>query len=216
MPLSVLESIQHDLVDYKGRGLSVLEMSHRSADFIEIAEKAQADLRKLLAVPEHYSVLFMQGGASAQFALTVSNLDSENCVAFANTGYWSAKAISTATKTTSVMQVAGLCGAPMATEANSQESSGISVTRLDEWGSAEDASYLHTTDNETIDGISLGELPESPAPIVSDMSSSILSRPIDVKKYGLIYAGAQKNIGPAGIFLISVMSGRFSPSHPWL
>ena len=191
MPLAVLESIRRDLVDYKGRGLSVMEMSHRSADFVEIAEKAESDLRTLLAVPQDYSVLFMQGGASAQFALTVQNLDKKGEVAFANTGYWSRKAISVAALTTRVREVATL-----------NESPTRHVPSVEQWGNAEGVSYLHVTDNETIDGVQLSELPAGTTPLVCDMSSSILSKPIDINRYDLIYAGAQKNIGPAGITVV--------------
>lgn len=193
MPLPVLETLQRDLVDYRGRGLSVLEMSHRSTDFIDIAQKAEADLRALLAVPDHYSVLFMQGGASTQFALTVSNLDTAGHVAFANTGYWSGKACQVAAISTQVSEVVCTLRGPL-----------MSVPAADQWLEAGDASYLHVTDNETIDGIQLGELPEGQVPLVCDMSSSILSRPLEIHRYGLIYAGAQKNIGPAGITVVIV------------
>lgn len=193
MPLPVLKTLQRDLVDYQGRGLSVLEMSHRSADFIEIAQKAEADLRSLLTVPEDYSVLFMQGGASTQFALTVSNLDTAGKVAFANTGYWSKKAYAVAAESTTVHEVITTSSAPF-----------IAVPATNQWLDSIDASYLHVTDNETIDGVQLGELPDSAVPIVVDMSSSILSRPLDITRYGLIYAGAQKNIGPAGITVVIV------------
>ncbi|MFK7995372.1 MAG: 3-phosphoserine/phosphohydroxythreonine transaminase [Granulosicoccus sp.] len=193
MPVSVLESLQRDIVDYQGRGLSVLEMSHRSADFIEIAQKAEADLRSLIAIPDRYSVLFMQGGASSQFALTVSNLDTAGQVAFANTGYWSAKARSVAALSTGVREVVSVSREPY-----------LRVPDIDQWLDAGKSSYLHVTDNETIDGVQLGELPVSPVPLVVDMSSSILSRPVDIERYGVIYAGAQKNIGPAGITVVIV------------
>ena len=193
MPLPVLQRLQNDLVDYQGKGLSVLEMSHRSSDFMEIAAKAEADLRLLLQVPDNYAVLFMQGGASSQFALTVSNLDSKGQVAFANTGYWSQKAIDVAKASTEIIQVA-----------TASKSVPCRVPPVSEWLSADNASYLHITDNETIDGVRLHDLPQTPLPIVADMSSCILSQPIDVSRYALIYAGAQKNIGPAGITLVIV------------
>lgn len=218
MPLPVLESLQRDLIDYRGRGLSVLEMSHRSEDFINIARAAESDLRVLLNVPEDYAVLFMQGGASAQFALTINNLDSQGEVAFASTGYWSRKAIAVAEKYTRVRVVTD-DGASLY-EKNTMSASGgravssmasvpahpepISIPSVNQWLDASDSSYLHITDNETIDGIVLNGLPKTSVPIVVDMSSSILSRPIDVSQYGLIYAGAQKNIGPAGITVVII------------
>lgn len=195
MPVSVLETLQRDLVDYQGRGLSVLEMSHRSTDFTDIAHKAEADLRSLLAIPDNYHVLFMQGGASSQFALTVQNLDSTSEVAFANTGYWSRKAIAIASLSSNVREVANVSLTPH-----------IAVPSVDQWLDVSGTSYLHITDNETIDGVQLDELPEADigVPLVADMSSSILSRRIDVSRYGLIYAGAQKNIGPAGITVVII------------
>lgn len=193
MPLPVLEALQRDLVDYQGRGLSVLEMSHRSTDFTDIANKAEADLRSLLAIPERYSVLFMQGGASTQFALTVSNLDETGQVAFANSGYWSRKAIDVASMTTHVEELVSAQTQPL-----------IAIPAAHQWREAGKASYLHVTDNETIDGVRLNDLPDSDVPVVADMSSSILSRPLDMERYGLIYAGAQKNIGPAGITVVIV------------
>ncbi len=194
MPVSVLETLQRDLVDYQGRGLSVLEMSHRSSDFQNIAHTAEADLRTLLAIPDNYSVLFMQGGASSQFALTVQNLNTAGEVAFANTGYWSRKASAVAALFSRVREVASV------TSSTSQ----IAVPSVDQWLDARGSSYLHITDNETIDGVQLNELPDTDVPLVADMSSSILSRPIEVSRYGLIYAGAQKNIGPAGITVVII------------
>ncbi len=209
MPESVLASMQRDLVDYRGRGLSVLEMSHRSSDFIDIAAKAEADLRKLLLVPDDYAVLFMQGGASSQFALTVSNLDINNNVAFADTGYWSKKAIAIASQVTTVNTVISTTASTSNEVSPSQDPAVttqplLRVPAIDQWADVGSASYLHITDNETIDGVLLNELPSVAVPLVADMSSSILSRPIDVSRYGVIYAGAQKNIGPAGITVIIV------------
>lgn len=193
MPLSVLESLQQDLIDYRGTGLSVLEMSHRSPGFAEIAEKAERDLRQLLAVPDGYSVLFMQGGATSQFALCVQNLDTQGKVAYCNTGYWSAKAMASARLSTEVVQVASCINDPLQR-----------IPESINWLQAHDASFLHLTDNETLGGVAHSEIPESCIPIVSDMSSSILSRPIDVSGYAMIYAGAQKNIGPAGITIVII------------
>jgi phosphoserine aminotransferase len=193
MPAPVLESLQNDLVDYRGRGLSVLEMSHRSSDFAQIAAKAEKDLRTLLAVPPNYSVLFMQGGASAQFALCVQNLDVRKKVAYANTGYWAQKAMDTGDALTNTVEVASCIAEPC-----------IKIPASEAWLNSDDASFLHITDNETIDGIVYHEIPETAVPIVADMSSSILSQPVDISRYGMLYAGAQKNIGPAGITVLIV------------
>lgn len=193
MPAPVVESLKNDLVDYRGRGLSVLEMSHRSSDFVEIATKAEADLRTLLAIPDNYSVLFMQGGASTQFALCVQNLDVRNKVAYANTGYWSQKAMDCADALTATVEVACCDTHPL-----------IKIPDSQAWSNSDDASFLHITDNETIDGVVYDKIPECAVPLVVDMSSSILSQPIDISRYGMIYAGAQKNIGPAGITIVIV------------
>ncbi len=193
MPQAVLESIQTNLQDYQGLGLSVLEMSHRSPEFAEIAARAESDLRQLLGIPTDYAVLFMQGGASAQFALCVQNLDVHGKVAYANTGYWSQKAMNCAQSLTAVQQVT-----------HCSEGKTIRIPDSADWAQSPGASFLHITDNETIDGIVFNEVPATDLPLVCDMSSSILSQPIDVSRYGMIYAGAQKNIGPAGITLVIV------------
>ena len=193
MPAPVLASLQNDLIDYRGRGLSVLEMSHRSSDFAEIAAKAETDLRTLLAIPSDYSVLFMQGGASAQFTLCVQNLDVHNKVAYANTGYWAQKAMASGAVQTNIVEVASNLSEPV-----------IQIPHSDVWSNSDDASFLHITDNETIDGVVFSEVPDATVPLVADMSSSILSQPVDISRYGMIYAGAQKNIGPAGITVIII------------
>lgn len=216
MPLPVLETLQRDLVDYQGRGLSVLEMSHRSDDFKHIAKTAESDLRLLLDIPDDYAVLFMQGGASAQFALTVSNLDTLGEVAFANTGYWSRKAIAVAEQFTQVRKVSNIPANTSSSNKTSATNIGnglITIPPPDQWLDASGTSYLHITDNETIDGISLNGLPETNTPLVADMSSSILSRPVDVSQYGVIYAGAQKNIGPAGITVIIIRKALLERSN---
>ena len=193
MPQAVLERIQNELLDYQGRGLSVLEMSHRSDDFMAIASRAQTHLRTLLSIPDTYQVLFMQGGANAQFSLTVNNLDIDGHVAFSNTGYWSAKAIADASRLTQVTTVCDLTEQPQ-----------LSIPESGQSQIPGSASYLHITDNETIDGIVFDKTPETTLPLVCDMSSSILSRPVDIESYAMIYAGAQKNIGPAGITIVII------------
>ena len=193
MPQAVLERIQSELLDYQGRGLSVLEMSHRSDDFMAIADRAETLLRTLLSIPDNYRVLFMQGGANAQFSLTVNNLDVGGHVAFTNTGYWSAKAIADAARLTRVTTVCELIQQPQ-----------VAIPASEQWQIPTRASYLHITDNETIDGVVFDTTPETRLPVVCDMSSSILSRPLDIEAYGMIYAGAQKNIGPAGITIVII------------
>lgn len=193
MPQAVLQRMQAELLDYQGRGLSVLEMSHRSQEFSDIASRAESDLRQLLDVPNDYAVLFMQGGASAQFSLCVQNLDTRSQLAYLGSGYWARKAIDAA-RTRTTLDVVARC----------EDEELIRVPDCSDWQSWQGASFLHLTDNETIDGVLLHELPETDVPLVCDMSSSILSRPIDVSRYGMIYAGAQKNIGPAGITLVIV------------
>ena len=193
MPQSVLERIRAELLDYQGRGLSVLEMSHRSDDFMAIATQAETHLRTLLTIPDNYRVLFMQGGANAQFSLTVNNLDVDSHVAYANTGYWSTQAITDAARLTQVTTVCELNEQPR-----------LSIPAPGQWQIPDSASYLHITDNETIDGVVFDQTPETTLPLVCDMSSSILSRPVDIESYGMIYAGAQKNIGPAGITIVII------------
>ena len=201
MPRPVLETLRDELLDYRGTGLSVLETSHRSAEFADIAARAEADLRTLLAVPDEYAVLFMQGGATAQFALTVMNLAAEGSVAFAETGLWSRKAHATARR---------LVPSVLACEAAPDSGTGLlAIPSPSSWTLPDDAAYLHLCDNETVDGIRFDDdaydalADVAPGlPIVADMSSSILSRPVDVSRYALIYAGAQKNVGPAGLTIL--------------
>lgn len=206
MPQVVLERLRDELLDYQGRGLSVLEMSHRSSDFADIAGRADADLRRLLGIPDGYSVLFMQGGATAQFALCVQNLDVQGKVAYANTGYWSRKAIDYARSLTDAQEVVQCSVDPL-----------IRIPDSRHWQAHEDASFLHITDNETIDGVVYSAIPDTSLPLVADMSSSVLSQPVDVARYGMIYAGAQKNIGPAGITVVIIRDDLLersrSPSH---
>jgi len=194
LPLPVLEQARDELLEWQG-GASVMELSHRSRAFIAVAERAEADLRELLAIPPDYRVLFMQGGATAQFAFVPMNLAAPGAAAdYVNTGHWSARAIQEARRYVSVNVAAD--------EAASSYTTVPDATSLQPLpGSA----YLHYTPNETIGGV---EFPYVPAtgdvPLVADMSSTILSRPINVSRFGLIYAGAQKNIGPSGITVVIV------------
>lgn len=194
LPEAVLKQAAAELVDWRGRGCSVMEMSHRGADFVAIAEQAEQDLRSLLSIPDDYAVLFLQGGASQQFAQVPLNLLPEGGSAdYLNTGMWSTKAIEEAQRYGTVRVVA------------SDEANGFrGVPDLSTWQLDPQAAYLHVTPNETIHGVAFDTLPDTSVPIVADLSSSILSGPLDVRRYGLIYAGAQKNIGPAGIVVVIV------------
>ncbi|RRJ84225.1 3-phosphoserine/phosphohydroxythreonine transaminase [Aestuariirhabdus litorea] len=195
LPTEVLEQAQQDLLDWQGRGLSVMEMSHRSDEFQGIARQAQEDLCELLSIPDQYHCLFVQGGATAQFSAVPLNLMGLTGKAdYLNTGLWSSKAIEEARRFGEVNLVA-----------DGQPASYCSLAPIEQWRFSEAADYFHYTPNETIGGFELNEIPEVPsAPLVADMSSTLLSRPLDVSRFGLIYAGAQKNIGPAGLTLVLV------------
>jgi|SRR5271166_6301004 len=207
LPLEVLEQARREMTDWNGSGMSVMEVSHRGAEFMAMAAEAEADLRELLAVPRGYRVLFMQGGASAQFALVPLNLAGPAASAdYINTGHWSQKAIAEARR---------YCHVRVAADAGGEYLRAPAQRELDLHA---DAAYVHYTPNETIGGVEFSYVPETRgAPLIADMSSTILSRPIEVKKFGLIYAGAQKNIGPAGLTLVIVhedLIGRARPETP--
>ncbi|WP_421684419.1 3-phosphoserine/phosphohydroxythreonine transaminase [Stutzerimonas urumqiensis] len=195
LPEPVLQRAQAELLDWQGKGLSVMEMSHRSDEFVSIAEKAERDLRDLLSIPANYKVLFLQGGASQQFAQIPLNLLPEGGKAdYIDTGIWSKKAIDEARRYGAVNVAA-----------SAKPSDYFSIPAQREWQLSSDAAYVHYTPNETIGGLEFGWIPEvGEVPLVADMSSTILSRPLDVSRYGLIYAGAQKNIGPSGLVVVIV------------
>ena len=195
LPVEVLEQARAELTDWQGSGMSVMEVSHRSRAFAAVAATAELDLRELLDIPSNYKVLFLQGGATQQFSAIPLNLSKAgDTVAYANTGAWSKKAIAEAKRYANVRVVA-----------DGKASEYFAVPPAGDWQSAAGAAYLHYTPNETISGVEFGFVPESgDVPLVADMSSTILSRPIDVSRFGLIYAGAQKNIGPAGLTLVIV------------
>src|SRR5450631_230772 len=204
LPLEVLEQARDELLDWRQSGLSVMEMSHRSAAFEQAAAEAEADLRDLLAIPPNYRILFMQGGAAAQFSLVPLNLASpQSTVDSVDTGHWSQRAIAEAGR---------YCKVHIACDA------GGDYTRVppqNELRLSPDAAYVHYTPNETIAGVEFGYIPDTRSvPLVADMSSSILSRPIDVSKFGLIYAGAQKNIGPAGLAVVIVREDLIGHARP--
>lgn len=197
LPLPVLEQARDELLDWKG-GMSVMEVSHRSKAFIAVARQAEADLRELLAIPASYRVLFMQGGATAQFSAVPLNLAATDATAdYLNTGHWSERTIAEAKRFVSV-NVAADEGASNYSTVPPQSSLHLTPG----------AAYVHYTPNETIHGVEFPYVPETAGvPLVADMSSTILSRPIEVSRFGLIYAGAQKNIGPAGITVVIVHEG---------
>ena len=193
LPEEVLKEAAAELVDYQGTGMSLMEMSHRGKEYSAVHEECIANIKELLNIPEGYSVLFMTGGASTQFALIPMNLLGEGQTAdYTNSGAWAAKAIKEA-KMLGNVNIAADCGKKIPTR----------VPTTDELQLTEDAAYLHITSNETISGAQWKEFPEHDC-LIADMSSDILSRPLDVSKFGMIYAGAQKNLGPAGITLVII------------
>jgi phosphoserine aminotransferase len=195
LPLDVLNQVRDELIDWRGSGMSVMEVSHRSKAFIAVAQEAEALLRELLNVPSNYKVLFLQGGATGQFSAIPLNLaTADSKVDYINTGAWSKKAIGEAKRLTKVNVAAD--------EAASNYSTVPAQKALQ---LTDGAAYVHYTPNETIGGVEFPYVPETNGvPLVADMSSNILSRPIDVSKFALIYAGAQKNIGPSGLVVVIV------------
>ena len=195
LPQAVLERAKDEMLDWNGSGMSVMEMSHRGKEFMSIAEKSMADLRELMAIPDTHEVLFLQGGASSQFSMVPINLlRGKNKADYINTGAWSKKAIAEAKR---------YCDVNIA--ASSEADKFSSAPDQKDWKLSSDAAYVHYTPNETIGGVEFHSIPDTgDVPLVADMSSTILSRPIDVSKYGVIYAGAQKNIGPAGLTVVIV------------
>ncbi len=193
LPEAVLTQAREEMLDWRGSGMSVMEMSHRGKEFMSIAAEAEADLRELLGIGDDYKVLFLQGGASSQFAMVPLNLAGRTGKAdYLNTGSWSKKAISEAKR---------FCAVNVA--ASTQEAKYTRAPSQGELNLDPGAAYLHYTPNETIEGVEFPYIPETGSvPLVADMSSTLLSRPIDVSRYGLIYAGAQKNVGPAGLVLV--------------
>lgn len=194
LPLEVLETIKTDIPDWQGTGMTVMEVSHRGKEFVELAARSEANLRELLGVSEDYSVLFTQGGATLQMSMAPLNLARKGqAVDYVVTGSWGRKAANEAGK---------FCNVNIAADASDKKFTYI--PDVADWQLSDDAAYLHYTPNETIAGVEFHFVPGGDVPLVADMSSTILSRPIDVDRFGVIYAGAQKNIGPAGITLVIV------------
>lgn len=208
LPDAVMEQAQQEILDWRGSGMSVMEMSHRGPEYTQIAEEAEADLRELMGISDDYAVLFLQGGASSQFSMVPMNLLSgQQQVDYFNTGAWSEKAITEAKRYAQVNVVS-----------DSKPTHYTTIADKADWQLSADPAYVHYTPNETIHGLEFAEIPEvGSRTLVADMSSTILSRPLDVNRFGLIYAGAQKNIGPAGLCIVIVrrdLMGKTLPNTP--
>ena len=194
MPESVLLEVQEELLDWNGLGLSVMEISHRSPEFIEIAKQAETDFRDLLSIKDDYAVLFTHGGATMQNAAVPLNLASKDGIAdYVNSGHWAKRSMKEAERYTNINVAA-----------SSEHNNFNYFPEQNSWTVSEDSSYIHYTPNETIGGLCLRSIEYSNVPIVADYSSGILSEPIDIDKFSLIYGGAQKNIGPSGLGFVIV------------
>ena len=205
MPQEVLEHAREEMLDWQGSGMSVMEMSHRGKEYMSIAGKAEADLREIMSIPDNYKVLFLQGGASSQFAMVPMNLLRGKTKAdYINTGAWSKKAIA---------EAKNYCDVNIA--ASTEDSKFSTTPAQADLNLSADAAYVHYTPNETIGGVEFPYVPDTgDVPLVADMSSTILSRPINVSDYGVIYAGAQKNIGPAGLTVVIVREDLIGETIP--
>jgi phosphoserine aminotransferase len=205
LPEPVLREAAAEMLDWHGSGMSVMEMSHRGKEFIGIADKAQSDLRALLAIPNNYKVLFLQGGAIAENAIIPMNLLKEKSAAdYVNTGEWSKKSIKEARK---------YCAVNVA--ATAEDKNFTYVPPQESWKLSKGAAYVHVCTNETIGGVEYHWTPDTgDVPLVADMSSHILSRAIDISRFGVIYGGAQKNVGPAGLTLVIVRDDLLDQALP--
>ncbi|MGH8660148.1 MAG: 3-phosphoserine/phosphohydroxythreonine transaminase, partial [Burkholderiales bacterium] len=208
LPEPVLRQAAEEMLDWHGSGMSVMEMSHRGKIFVGIHAQAEADLRELLAIPKNYKVLFMHGGGAGQFAIVPMNLLRGKAVAsYVNTGHWSTRAIAEAKR---------YCRVDIA--ASSEDANFTCAPKQEAWRIDRDAAFVHYTPNETIGGVEFHWIPRTDSvPLVADASSNILSRPLDVGRFGLIYASAQKNVGPAGMAIVIVredLIGQAAPGTP--
>ena len=206
LPEVVLNRAKDELLNWQNSGQSVMEMSHRGKSFLSIAQKLESSLRSVMGIPNNYKVLFLQGGATAQFAMIPMNLlQGKQTACYINSGAWSKKAISEAKKYCEVM-----------VSASGEEGGYSTVPAVEQWRLDDQAAYLHYTSNETINGVEFSCIPEVGLPLVADMSSNILSRVLDVNKFGLIYAGSQKNMGPAGVTVVIVRDDLLAVQNPAL
>ncbi|HTY20840.1 MAG TPA: 3-phosphoserine/phosphohydroxythreonine transaminase [Geobacteraceae bacterium] len=205
LPEAVLGRAAEEMLDWRGSGMSVMEMSHRGKEFISIAEKAEADLRELMAIPANYKVLFLQGGATLQFEMIPLNLlGGKKSADYVNTGEWAKKAIK---------EAKFFCKANVV--ASSEDKNFTYAPAQSDWKLDREAAYVHYTANETIGGVEFHWTPDTgDVPLVCDMSSNILSKPVDISRYGLIYAGAQKNIGPAGLTIVIIREDLLGKGEP--
>ncbi|MEM7253012.1 MAG: 3-phosphoserine/phosphohydroxythreonine transaminase [Pseudomonadota bacterium] len=205
VPTAVLERAHSELLNWQGLGASVMEVSHRGRDFVDMAASSEATLRRLMSIPDHYRVLFLQGGATLQFNAIALNLaPNQGKANYLVTGSWSQKAVREGKKQCQVHVVA-----------DNTESGGKSIPARDSWDIAPGAAYFHYTPNETISGVEFHWEPtDVGAPLVADMSSTILSRPVDVEKFGVLYAGAQKNMGIAGLTVVIVRDDLLGNADP--
>jgi phosphoserine aminotransferase len=195
LPEEVLKQAQAELLDFNGTGMSIMEMSHRGKDYSAVHEEAISNIKQLLSVPEGYSVLFMTGGASSQFSLIPMNLLGEGqCADYINAGAWGSKAVKAAKKLSDNINVI----------ADTSKEIPTRMPKNEELTFSDNAAYVHICSNETISGTQVKEFPKTAAPLVADMSSDILSRPLDVSQFGMIYAGAQKNLACAGVTLVII------------
>jgi len=208
LPESVLQQAQAEMLDWRGTGMSVMEMSHRGAEFMSIAEQMKQDLIDLMGIPANYKVLFLQGGATGQFSFIPQNiLRGKSKACYLDTGAWSSKALKDAKAFAEVV-----------VSASAKDKNYTYIPAASAWNLDSEAAYLHYTSNETIHGVEFQETPDAHGlPLVCDMSSNILSRTIDVSRYGIIYAGSQKNMGPAGVTVVIVrddLIGQVDPRLP--
>lgn len=205
LPEAILKTAQDELLDWQGHGMSVLEISHRHKDFMAMMEKAEADLRELMAIPANYKVLFLVSSARQQFAQVPLNILADKTRAdYLDTGIWSAMAMGEAERYCQVN-----CAA------SSREGGYTSLPERDTWQLSDDSAYLYYTSNETINGVEFHEPPDvGDLTLVADMTSNFLSKPIDVSKYGVIFAGAQKNIAPAGLTIVIIREDLLGHAHP--
>jgi phosphoserine aminotransferase len=195
LPAEVMQQAQAEFLDWQGTGMSVMEVSHRSEKYMAMAAQTEADLRALLVIPENYKVLFLQGGATSQFAMVPLNLlRGKDTADYLHTGMWSGKAVKEAGRYCKVNVAVSI------------ENNGFtSIPASDSWSLNPDAAYVYYTDNETVHGVEFGTVPQTGAvPLVTDMTSNLLSKPLDISRFGVIFAGAQKNLGPAGLVVVIV------------
>lgn len=196
LPRAVLEKAQNELLNWQGHGVSVMEVSHRSAEYIALAEEAEQNLRDLMSIPDNYAVLFMHGGGRNHFSAIPQNIAADDAtVDYVVTGSWSQIAFDEAKKFVGKVNLAA------AAEDTPQ---GRAIPSVKQWKLSQNAAYLHYCPNETVDGIALHDIPQVDVPLVADMSSVIMAEPLDVSRFGVIYAGAQKNLGPSGFSVVII------------